>query len=567
MIKHLNKFVFIFLCISGIFCVNDLTAQDRYVLQLADKNNSPFNINNPSAFLSPRSIARRQKQNIAITTNDLPVNPSYLTAISNTGATILNYSKWLNTVTIQTADTNILNACIALPFVLSGNNVGRVAQPNEISEVSKTKFSEKYNRNNPFAEQSNSTSKVAAFNYGPGFHQINMMNGDALHNSGYSGDGMMIAIMDAGFWRADSCSIFDSLFMNNQIVTTWDFVLGNSFVFDYHSHGSSCLSTMAANLPGVMVGSAPHAKYILLRTEDGATENIIEEYNWAAAAEFADSIGADVFTTSLGYTLFDNPAHNHTYAQLDGNTAPMTIAEDLAAEKGIVVINSAGNEGNSAWNYVSVPADADSNLAIGAVDSMEQYASFSGKGPTVDGRVKPDVCAQGAGTYVVWPGDGSMVPGNGTSFSGPLLAGLAACLWQTHPMLSNMDIVQAIKKSASQYAAPDSLLGYGIPDFTQASMILGGIDPTSLPTEDEIYALYPNPSSNDVTVMFFTTTAQTITVSVYDAIGRKVFANKMDVAPIFINEIPIKINNTSGVYNLEIINEAGTKLHKSIVRQ
>lgn len=542
-----------------------LHAQDRYVLKLTDKNNSPFSINSPTAYLSARAIARRQKQGIAISSTDLPVNPSYLAAISATGATILNYSKWLNTVTIQTADTAVLNLCTALPFVMTYSNVGRHAM-GAVSTTGQNKFGTSQPDKAPREILSGSTLKNSAFSYGPAFHQINMLNGDALHTAGYSGDGMMIAVLDAGFYGTDVISVFDSLFINNQIVATWDFVLGNSNVYDYHGHGTSCLSLIGANEPGVMVGTAPHAKFILCRTEDGFTENLIEEYNWAAGAEFADSIGADVFSTSLGYTEFDDPAMNHTYATLDGNTAPMTIAADIAASKGIVVVNSAGNEGSSPWNFISVPADADSNLAIGAVDSMEQYVSFSGKGPTPDGRIKPDVCAQGAGTYVANGFDGTVNPGSGTSFSGPIIAGLAACLWQTHPLLTNMDIVQAIKKSASQYNTPDSLLGYGIPDFTQASMILGGIDPGVLPAEDQIYAVFPNPFSDVVTVQYFTTTSQDITVSVYDAVGRKIVTNTQYVSPIFMNSIPLTLGHGNGFYTLEVINEAGVRAVKHLVK-
>lgn len=534
-------------------------AQDRYVVQLKDKNNSPFSFSNPGAYLSQRSITRRLNQNIAIDSMDLPVNPTYISAISNLGATILNYSKWLNTVTIQTNSPQILSDVQALPFVNSVNNVGRVANINlSDNENRRFKGSEVFTKINHAL-----ASKASSFSYGPAFHQINMLNAINLHDAGFSGNGMMIAVLDAGFWRTDSLVVLDSLFAQNRIVATHDFVLNNDFVFDFHSHGTSCLSIMAANVPGVMVGTAPHAQYILCRTEDGSTENIIEEYNWAAGAEYADSIGADVFSTSLGYTLFDNPAHNHSYASLDGNTAPMTIAADIAASRGIVVINSAGNEGNSSWNYISVPADANNILAVGAVDSLMQYASFSGNGPTPDGRVKPDVCALGQGTYVVSPWDGSVVPGNGTSFSGPVIAGLAACLWQVHNGHTSNEITNAIKQSATQYATPDTLLGYGIPNFSQASLILGGLDTPVSNDEDFIFSFGPNPFNDELTIGYFTTSNQDVTVSIYDVNGKLLQSFTKYVLPIFINKITITERMSAGNIIVAITNSKG-KVSKQV---
>ncbi|MBK8846692.1 MAG: S8 family peptidase [Bacteroidetes bacterium] len=535
------------------FSLTTAVAQDRYVVQLKDKNNSPYSFSNPGAYLSQKSITRRANQNIAIDSMDLPVNPVYVSTISNLGATIINYSKWLNTITIQTTNSQVLADVQALSFVSSVNNVGRIIVATS-ADIDSRKFKGSEILTRPKAANS---EKSNSFSYGPAFHQINMLNAINLHDAGFSGNGMMIAIMDAGFWKTDSLPVFDSLFAQNRIVATHDFVLNNDLVFDFHPRGTSCLSVMAANLPGTMVGIAPHVQYILCRIEDGATENIIEEYNWAAGAEFADSIGADVFSTSLGYTLFDNPNHNHSYASLDGNTAPMSIAADIAASRGIVVINSAGNEGNSPWNYISVPADANNILAVGAVDSLMQYASFSGNGPTPDGRVKPDVCALGQGTYVVSPWDGSVVPGNGTSFSGPVIAGLAACLWQAHNAKTSAELTSAIRQSASQYSNPDTLLGFGIPNFSQASFILGGLDTPVSKDEDFIINYGPNPFKDEFTIGFFTTTNQDVTVSIYDVTGKLLQSFTKYVLPIFINQITISEKVSTGNIVVAITNSKG----------
>ncbi|MFI5219677.1 MAG: S8 family serine peptidase, partial [Bacteroidia bacterium] len=361
-------------------------AQDKYVVRLANKNNSPFSFSNPSAYLSSRAIQRRTNQNIPIDSADLPVNPAYISGISGTGAAILGRTKWLNAVIIQTSSSSVLNAISNLPYVVNVNNVGRHAGGNNIPY---NKFSNELLRTDEM--YNGNANRTASFDYGPSLNQIQMIGGDLMHDNGFTGTGIHIAVIDAGFENADNMDAFDSLFANNQVLGTRDFVDNETNVYDNSSHGSMVLSIIGGNWPGNIVGTAPHAKFWLLRSEDAATEYLIEEYNWAEAAEFADSVGADVINSSLGYTEFDDPAHNHTYNDMDGNTAPSTRAADFAAKKGMIVCNSAGNSGNDPWNFIGAPADADSILAIGAVDDLENYASFSSNGPTSDGRVKPDV--------------------------------------------------------------------------------------------------------------------------------------------------------------------------------
>ena len=260
-----------------------------------------------------------------------------------------------------------------------------------------------------------------------------MLKGDILHNRDLKGKGKLIAILDAGFSRVDEMIAFEELFAENRILGTKDFVQRNNNVFDEHTHGMMVLSTMGAENKGQIIGTSPEASFWLLRTEDVDSENLIEEYNWLCAAEFADSVGADIINSSLGYTTFDDAGQNHTYTDMDGRTAPVSIAATIAAQKGMIVVNSAGNSGSGSWHFIGAPADADSILSVGAVDENADFAWFSSYGPSFDGRVKPTVVAQGRNTIVATSNNGTLT-GNGTSFSSPIVAGLSACLWEAHPL-------------------------------------------------------------------------------------------------------------------------------------
>ncbi len=359
-----------------------------------------------------------------------------------------------------------------LPFVLS-------VSKNSVTKNVPDKKSEKpFFENESFTKIANEdivkgVTSGESYDYGQAFNQINMLNGIPLHDLGYDGAGMTIAVLDAGFLNANVLSAFDSLWLNNQIIGYKDFVSPLApDIFGSHTHGTSVLSTMGANLPAEMVGTAPKADYWLLRSEDDATEYLIEELNWASAAEYADSVGVDVINSSLVYNTFDDPAQDHTYAYMDGNTTPITIAADLAASKGILVVNSAGNSGSSSWHYIGAPADGDSVFSIGAVNSSGVYASFSSTGPTYDGRIKPNVVAQGQGSTIISAYSGNVISGNGTSFSSPITAGMVASLWQAHPDKKNTEIMEAIQQSATQALNPDSLLGFGIPDYFAAHTLL-----------------------------------------------------------------------------------------------
>ena len=505
--------------------LNSIFAQNRLVVFFTDKNNSPYTVSNPLQYLSQRAIDRRTNQGIAITTEDLPVNPAYVQGLVNAGATILNTSKWFNAAIIDTPSTAVLNAINALPYVQNTTVVGKIKGGKHSTKLDAVTTV-------PYATQRlMSVEAASSFAYGYSDNQINMLGLQYLHNAGFDGTGIRIAVLDAGFLFAPGMICFDSLFQQNRILATWDFVDHESDVYDDHYHGAAVLSCMASIVPDSLIGTAPHAEYILLRSEDANTEYIIEEYNWAVAAEYADSAGADIINSSLGYTQFNDPSQDHTYADMNGDTAPGTIAADKAASKGIIVVNSAGNEGNSNWNYIGVPADADSILSVGAVDENGNYASFSSNGPSYDGRVKPDVAARGQNTWLYSPFSNNLpVMGNGTSFSSPVMAGAVACLRQAWPYKSNMEIIQAVKRSANQFSNPDTLLGYGIPNFSMANSLLGLTDYEF--STDEYLHVFPNPwnGNGQLSLLLFAADSSPAEVTVYDMRGALVL--KQDVTTI-----------------------------------
>jgi hypothetical protein len=315
---------------------------------------------------------------------------------------------------------------------------------------------------------------------------------------------------------------------------------------------------MAANVPGDYVGTAPHANYILLRSEDAGSEYLIEEYNWSVAAEYADSAGADVINSSLGYYTFDDASQNHTYSDMDGNTCPAAIAADKAASRGIIVTSSVGNEGNSPWNYLITPADGDSVMAVGGVDAFSAYAGFSSNGPSSDGRIKPDVSAQAFQTVLYSPWSGSVpVNGNGTSFSGPIIAGAAACLWQASPQHSNMDIIQAIRRSASQFNSPDTNVGYGIPNFSSANNLLG-LSNIVIPANTPLH-VYPNPSDagTEIHALYLSKVSEMLTVTLYDTEGRKLQQLQIQSDGYGYTMIRLNPKIQSGVYLLIVRGKDG----------
>lgn len=446
----------------------------RYIVQFTDKKGTAHTLAAPATYLSPRAIERRTRQHITIDSTDLPVSAAWLDSLRKIpNVTILNTSKWLNQVLIRTTDANALAKINAYPFVKTAAPLGLRTQPGQDNNRI-NKFTETVT---PLAPGTiNQTARMTgelALNYGNNFNQVHIHRGEYLHNLGLTGKGIIMAILDAGFRNYNTNTALDSVRLQNRILGTWDYVNNETSVTEDDAHGLYCFSIIASNKPGQIVGTAPHASFWLLRTEQSGVEYPVEEQYWAAAAEFADSAGADMISSSLGYIDFDDHAFDHSYAQRNGNTSIVTRAADYAARKGMIVMNSAGNNGTRTddLKYVSCPADGDSVVAIAATTSTGAIASFSSWGPNGAGLLKPNIASVGQGTVLAGL-NGAPSSGNGTSYSNPNIAGLIACLWQAFPELSNMQIIDAVQKSAHKYNDPDNRLGYGLPDFKKAMVSL-----------------------------------------------------------------------------------------------
>lgn len=516
----MKKYLATLILIAVTLAVSAQPLGPAYVVYFTDKANSPYSIDNPAEFLSEAAIDRRMRQNIPIQEDDIPVNTTYLNAISNAGAQIAAVSRWFNLAAVWIQNPSVAQSISNLPFVSS---VVPMGGSNKVNWKNNTFFDfEEYDfRDIPNIPKLTTNDY---YNYGSAANQILMVKGNHLHNQGYRGEGMVIAVLDAGFANVDVIPAFDDLRANNRILGTRDFVNPGNNVYQssIHPHGTMVLSIMGAYLPGQMIGTAPEASYWLLRTEDangppGNSEYLMEEYFWITGAEFADSVGAWVINSSLGYTTFDNPAQNHTYQDLDGNTTPITRGAERAASKGILVVNSAGNSGGSPWQFIGAPADGHLVMAVGAVNSMGNYASFSSTGPSADGRIKPDIAAQGAGTAIVGS-SGNVGSGSGTSFSSPLLAGVAACLWQINQDIPRNGIYEAIIQSGSQYLNPDNFLGYGIPDFELAQIKL--LTNTNIRSKSNQVKVYPNPSSGILVLETLSQTNMIHGFTIFDISGR-----------------------------------------------
>ena len=512
---------------------------NTYAVYLKDKLGSSFSVQHPEAFLSEKAIARRTRQQIPITETDLPVSIAYQNALKQF-AVQLNYSsKWLNCVVLEASPTTI-QAIKELPFVIEVRDIN-----NGLRSAAKTdaKFE-------TLSANSYSDINVDEY-YGASTVQNQMIHVDFLHKRGYKGDGVIVGHFDNGCFNAANIQGFDSLLQTSRFVGARDIVDGNDNVFNDGTHGTSTLSCLAANAPGKMVGTSPNASFYLLRTENNNSETIQEEYNWVYGAEVADSIGTEVFTTSLGYTTFDNNVSNHTYADLNGNKTPITIAANIAARKGIIVLNSAGNEGAKPWFYISAPADADSILAIGAVDGNGEIAKFSSYGPNAAGRIKPDVCAQGAGT-AVYDAGGTIMASNGTSFSCPVMAGGAVCLRQAFPTVSNFVIMDAIRRSAHLFKHPTDQYGYGIPDLAVAYFLID--DYLKNQSENRVQKeVFPVPFRKELNVFVQQPSETELTVELYDFSGRLALTQAIHLENNHSQFVTLNTENlNSGVYLLRI---------------
>ena len=514
-----------------------------YRIYFTDKGSALFNYD-PVQLLSPAAITRREKYGIeALNVNDLPVSNQYLSQVSQYGLTFKCASKWMNTAVFTSPSPVSASALEELTFITEVRLVKHPAEP------VKHGYS-KYGITEPVVAKDEFDPRVP-------------LNGNILHQSGFTGRGVTIAVIDAGFFNADIIESLMPLRQRGGIIATHDFVSGSDNVYDYHTHGTSVMSILAGNLQGLIHGTAPDADYILLRSEDAATEYPVEMDYWAAAAEYADSAGADIISSSLGYFTFDDPLMDYSFNDMDGNTTFITQAADIAASKGMLVVVSAGNERNKEWLRILAPSDGDSVVGVGAVNQNLTISVFSSAGYSADGRVKPDVVAPGVNLNIQnYPEQVS--GGSGTSFSCPVISGLSASLMQAVPAASPLEIRSVLHESSDRYNNPDTLYGYGSPDFLKALRLLEDIH-SFIP--EETMTAGPNPFFNEI-MLWFNDNPGSLSVTVTATDGRCLI--KRDY-PVYAGR-SYRLDGFSamghGVYLVKVVTDIGEKVFKMVrIRQ
>ncbi len=456
-----------------IFFISTSNAQTKYWIFFSDKGD--YQSKHPKEVLSPEALSNRHLQGISLDAYDFPIEKMYVDSLHRLGIHMINHSRWLNAVSAYIPESKI-STLKEISFIHSISAVKRWATTSSMSEDC-------------------DDLQVQADH----LTQLHMVGLDSLHGLGFTGKGVRIAMFDNGFLKADQIEAFSHVFDQQRIIATRDFVDGDNDVFEacdapnHCQHGEAVWSVIAAYQPGTIMGSAPDANFILLRTENDRSETPQEEDNWVAAAEFADSLGAQVFSTSLGYFEYDNILDSYTNADLNGETAIISRAASIAASRGIVVVNSAGNSGTRG---LSAPADAKGIISVGSVNACEEISPFSSQGPTADSRIKPDVVALGEGTFFL-NSDGRIRVGNGTSLSCPIISGMMACLIQAEPLVSAEDWIDIIHQSSDRASSPDNIFGYGIPSASQALILAREVaeNQSTLPqfSDGERMILFPNP--------------------------------------------------------------------------
>jgi serine protease AprX len=543
----------VFIVLFLVFSFVGFSQEDAWVY-FKDKPNAASFFSNPLSELSQRALDRRTAQGIILDVKDAPIHQSYINDITNaTGITVKARSKWLNCLHVRGSVADI-KALKSFSFVLSVDFADKALNSSSTKIAAKVK------------SKINSKTKETAvtFNYGSSSNQIQMLNGHLLHQLNYTGSGKIIAVLDSGFPGVDLASPFKRLRDNNQILGGYDYVNKSTNYFAGNYHGTSVLSTMGGFVDGQLIGTAPDAKYYLFITEDAISavpynENPVEESNWVEAAEEADRLGVDIITSSLGYFGYDNVNYSHTYADMTGNLAFASQGANIAFDKGIIVVASAGNEGASLTEpHVGIPAEAKNVIAVGAVKSDETYALFSSIGPSFDGRVKPDVMAQGQ-TVVVSDIQGNMGTANGTSFSCPITSGMLACLWQALPGKTAQQIKQLLVQSSDNFADPAAKsrlqFGYGIPDFNLA--LANGLSVTDFSKTD--FVVYPNPTFDSISVTL-PNASNVKTIAIYNVLGQKVLEKNLSTSSATISLKSLD----SGVYFYKIESNTFSKSGKII---
>lgn len=529
------------------FSASIQTAKASYFffVQFSDKNNSPYSLSNPSEFLSERAIARRQYFSCAYDSTDLPINPSYLSQVQNLGVPVYCRSKWMNGATVLVSDSSIMSQVRVLPFVKWVQYTGI--------------------KDDAAAIQANKIPAQINTDYGTATTQIDQLNGKYLHNLGYRGKGIYIGVIDDGFNSVDTNPAFDSLRLQGRLLGTKDFVNPTSNIYAEDAHGTKVLSTMAGNLPNLYLGTAPDASYWLIRTENAPTEYLVEPDFWTSGIEFADSVGIDVVNSSLGYTTFSDTTMNFKYADMNGKVSRASRAATLASQKGIIICNSAGNEGGKAWKYIGTPADADGIITVGSVTSTGTPASTSSFGPSSDGRVKPEICARGYIAALIGI-TGTTTTGSGTSYASPIMAGMMACFLQdiksTHPSYNLKTLLNAIFESGTLFNNPTAQMGYGIPNFQTALANLPLYNGIKLAETKDILLTFDNKNKALHIQLSDEQSSTGKSVRIYSMMGHLMTSQSLSA-----QETVIHNNNfTAGIYAVCILENGKTNTYKVIIK-
>lgn len=540
----MKKAILLILFMGAILAYSQNTY--KYWVQFKDKDGTPYNVDYPENYLSQRALERRARYHIAIDTLDLPVNPNYLEAITDRGFRVRNVSKWVNGAVVDAVDTSRIGEIRELTFV---KNVILYEKP-KIYQLPDDGYSSSL-----FTREFHTQLYTNKF-YNAGYHQIEQLNGILLHKAGYHGEGMLIGVCDAGFPGVDTIDCLSIMREQGRLVGSRDFVFPGETVFNDHPHGTMVLSTMASYDPGMYVGTAYKASYVLCKTENPYSETPLEEYYWIEAAEYLDSLGADMITTSLGYFTFDDQSMTLSMGELDGKTRDMSIAANIAFSRGMLILNAAGNEGNVYPPHLNTPADAEWVLTVGAVDYHGNCASFSSPGPTADGRIKPDVAALGVSVAVALP-TGSFMVGNGTSFATPIMAGMMACAWQRLRQHTPQQMCDSVRSWGNCAGHPNNFVGYGIPDFGNALRTVP--DPIGVVQveEEQRVLLFPNPSRGRTSLVVEDDDTQVLVYNSIGGIEYKGLANDSQTQDFLSNLRP-------GFYLVQLLSPTGNKTIKYI---
>lgn len=526
----ISAFLLFFLFSSKI-----LIGQSFYFkIQLSDKDTATFKNSSPIDFLSSKAVSRKMKFQVPIDIQDFPITPVYLDSIGSK-LTIKTYSKWFNQVIVATPDSINISSIEHLPFISTIDFIGK-------SQFNANKLSK---------------TDGVTIDYGQSMQAIQQVNGDYLHANSLNGNNLLIAVLDAGFVNVNFMQDFAHLYSSNRIIATKNYVFNNNSVYTMDNHGTMVLSVLAAKKEGEIFGTATDASYVLLLTEDVREEHLIEEYYWTNGAEFSDSLGVDIINSSLGYNTFDATNFNHSINELGQNSTPISKAARFASQKGILVVSSAGNEGETSWKYINFPSDEELVLTVGGTKANGEKVGFSSFGYTGTNSIKPNVVALGESVNVT-ASNGAYTDANGTSFSSPIIAGLAACLWEALPNKTSQEIKTLIEESAHQYSSPDLLLGYGIPNFKQ---IVQTHSVQQITVND--VTIYPNPTSPFQPISISSKNDLLKKINIFNNVGQLIYTKYFNENSKFQT---IQVNNLgSGSYIVSIVTTTGSTSEKLLV--